>query len=724
MKTRSRTSSSVPLFVFCLVAGTATAGDRPHAAQGVRDPWTSDEVLAVKTVSDPQLSPDGRLVAYVVTELNEEGDDYQSDIWLVPTAGGEARALTSSPANDDSPLWSPDGKEIAFLSERPRPGQKKDDGDEGKRQVWVTRPDGGEPRPLTTSAGSVSRFEWSRDGRAIAYLAREAKSEERKKREKEKDDWWTPAEMYPWSRLWILDLASRRARQLTSEKHATGFSFSPDGQRLAVALQPTPLANDSFDSDLFLVPATGGRPEPLVVRPGRDASPVWSPDGRWIAFVTQDGKDREWYTNTFVGLVAPEGGTPRSLTARFDERIGGLAGSELTWTPDSRAVLFPAVQKTAQHLFRATLDGVVSPLTKGPEVNGELAIDATGTTLVFLRETGAQPREVWRMSLPAGTAQALTDSNPSAREKLAFQKELVTWKGADGWEMDGLLVYPAGYAAGKRAPLLLNVHGGPAGTHTNTFTAGARLYGWPLFAQKGWAVFFPNPRGSGGYGENFRAANVRDWGGKDYLDIMTGVDALVARGLADPDRLAVCGWSYGGFMTSTIVTKTDRFKAAVVGAGVTHMTSFTGTTDIPDFARSYFGSWPWEDPRVYTEHSALYGIGKVKTPTLVVHGDKDERVPTEQGFELYTALKKAGVPTELVVLPRQPHGPREPRLLKACQKWHLDWLGRYTLGGGSSPAPRRRRVRGRRRARLWRRSAAARAHTPTRALAPPRSPPR
>jgi dipeptidyl aminopeptidase/acylaminoacyl peptidase len=649
-----------------LAATTAAASEKP---------WTSDDILALKTVSEPQLSPDGRLVAYVVTGLTEEGDDTQSDVWLVPAAGGEARALTSSPANDDSPRWSPDGKELAFLSERPRPG--KTDGDEGKRQIWLTRPDGGEPRLLTRSAGSVSRFEWSRDGKTIAYLAREAKSEERKKKEKDKDDWWTPAEMYPWVRLWVMDVATREARQITKERHATGFSLSPDGQRLVVALQPTPLANDTYDSDLFLVPTGGGSPVPLVVRPGHDSSPAWSPDGKWIAFVTQDGKDREWYTNTYVGLVSPEGGPPRNLTARFDERIGGLRGSEIAWAPDSRAVLFPASQRTAQHLFRATLDGLVSPLTKGPEVNGDPSLDAKGTSLVFLREGSTEPREVWRMALPAGVPRPITDTNPGAREYASFNKELVTWKGADGWEMDGLLVYPQGYAPGQRVPLLLNVHGGPAGVHTNTYTPSSRLYPWALFAQKGWAIFLPNPRGSGGYGEKFRGANVRDWGVKDYQDLMAGVDMLIARGVADPDRLAVCGWSYGGFMTSIIVTKTDRFKAAAVGAGVTHLSSFTGTTDIPDFARSYFGAWPWEDPQVYTEHSALYGVGRIKTPTLVLHGDKDERVPSEQGFEFYTALVKAGVPTELVVLPRQPHGPREPRLLKAVQQWHLDWFGKY-----------------------------------------------
>jgi dipeptidyl aminopeptidase/acylaminoacyl peptidase len=247
------------------------------------------------------------------------------------------------------------------------------------------------------------------------------------------------------------------------------------------------------------------------------------------------------------------------------------------------------------------------------------------------------------------------------------------------------VIYPSSHGAGSRVPLLVNVHGGPAGTHSNTYSA-SRLYAWPLYAQAGYAVFFPNPRGSGAYGEKFRAANVRDWGGKDYEDIMTGVDALVERGLADGDRLAVCGWSYGGFMTSTIVTKTARFKAAVVGAGVTHLSSFTGTTDIPDFARSYFSSWPWEDPQKYLEHSALMHVGKVKTPTLVVHGDKDDRVPVSQGWEFYIGLKKAGVPTDLLILPRQPHGPREPKLLKACVKWHREWIDKYTLGTGTTAA--------------------------------------
>ena len=672
----------LPALAFVALAPAASnAGDRP---------WTSDDILSLKAVTDPNVSPDGRTVAYVVESLNADKDAYQTDVWLVPTAGGESRALAASTASDDTPRWSPDGRFVAFLSERPRPGVKEDD--EAKRQIWLIRPDGGEAVLLTSAPGSVSAFEWSADGKTIGFLAREPKSEARQKRDKEKDDAWTPADNYSWSRLWVIDVASRKALQLTSGPiHVSALSLSPDAKSVAYAAQPTPLIPDSFRSDLYVVPTAGGAATTLVAQKGHDGEPAWSPDGKWIAFVSQAGRDEEWYTNSFVCLVPATGGSPRNLTTALDEAIGGTS---LTWTRDGAAVLFPVTWRTSGRLYRATLDGQLTALTTGPELDNRPSIDAKGETLVFLREDSVTPREVWALSLGAAAAgkgararaaatpaaRRLTDTNPQAREFKSFPKEVVAWKGAEGRDMEGLLVYPAGYTKGRRVPLVLNVHGGPAGTHTNGFTAAARLWGWPLFAQAGYAVFFPNPRGSGGYGEAFRSANVRDWGVKDYEDLMKGIDALVERGIADADHLAVSGWSYGGFMTSTIVTKTDRFKAAFVGAAVTNLASFTGTTDIPEFSRSYFGSWPWEDPAAYVEHSALFHAGSVKTPSLIVHGDKDDRVPISQGFEFYEALKARGVPTDLLILPRQPHGPREPKLLRTCQEWFLRWTEKYTQG--------------------------------------------
>ncbi len=678
-RARATVAAAAPaalLALFVLLAGAP-------ALAGTKE-WTFDDTLALKSVSDPQLSPDGARVVYVVTELSADGSEYQSDLWLVSVAGGpaSARRLTSALASDDSPRWSPDGAWVAFLSERPRPRSKKDEKeDEAKKQVWLIRPDGGEATVLTDAPGSVSALEWSRDGKTIAFLAREPKSEERKKKEKEKDDAWTPSSAWVFGRLWAIDVESRKATQLTKgELHVTGFSLSPDGTRAVFSGQPTPELPASYRSDLYSVPLAGGEPAVLVARKGTDNRPAFSPDGKWVAFLSQDGRDEEWYTNSYACVVPAGGGTPRNLTRSFDERIGGIGGADVVWAPDSGSVLFSASWQTGAHVYRATLDGDVTPVTSGPGLFGDPSVAAKGTAIAFLHEEPEKPREVHVLAAPGGAPRVLTDTNPQARDFLTFPKQVVSWKGADGWEIEGLLLLPPGREAGQRLPLILNVHGGPAGTHSATFTPASRIYPWAVLLQKGWAVLLPNPRGSGGYGERFRSANVRDWAGKDYVDLMKGVDAMVELGIADPARLAVCGWSYGGFMTSNVVTKTDRFKAAVVGAGVTHMASFTGTTDIPEFARSYFGAWPWEDPAVHARASAVLSVGKVKTPTLVVHGDKDDRVPPTQGWELWNALRKAGVTTDLLVLPRQPHGPREPKLILATQKAHVDWFEKHVPG--------------------------------------------
>jgi dipeptidyl aminopeptidase/acylaminoacyl peptidase len=690
-----------PLLGGCAVAMFLALAPVLSAQAGTK-PWTLDELLALRQVTDPQICPDGRWVAYVVSELNSDKTEYQTDIWIAPTSAhagtpAEARRITTSPQVDESPRWSPDGRTLAFLSERPRPGITAEAAtEEAKRQLWMIRPDGGEAWMVSNAKGGVSSFEWSRDGKRIAYLSREPKTDARRKAEKEKDDAYTPSMMYAWNRLWIMDVASKKATQLTSgEFHVSAFSIAPDGERIVVAAQPTPLIPDRFKSDLYVVPTRGGKPAPLVTWKGADEQPVWSPDGRWIAFMSQAGKTTEWYVNNHVCIVPAAGGTPKNITSGYDQRVSTIGLGDLLWSPDGASVLFISGQRTANHIFRAFADGrPVEQLTTGDGFNASPSIDRLGDALVFLSEDGAHLRDIYRASMPGGAAERVTDVNPDAVAFLSFPKRVVSWKSTDGMPMEGLLIEPPGHRAGQRVPLLVNVHGGPAGVNANTCTVGSsRLYPLALFAQKGFAILLPNPRGSDGYGGAFRAANVRDWGGRDFDDIMTGVDALIAQSIADPNRLAVCGWSYGGFMTSTIVTKTGRFRAAVVGAGVVDLMSMAVTCDIPEFNRSYFQSWPWDDAQFYVDHSAMMHANHVTTPTMIVHGGADDRVPTSQGYEFYNALKRVGVPTELLLLPRQPHGPREPKLLRSCAQAHLDWIEKYTLGPDLRPAASRANAR-------------------------------
>jgi dipeptidyl aminopeptidase/acylaminoacyl peptidase len=255
--------------------------------------------------------------------------------------------------------------------------------------------------------------------------------------------------------------------------------------------------------------------------------------------------------------------------------------------------------------------------------------------------------------------------------------KLVKWKSTDGLEVEGLLTYPVGYKAGVKVPLILNIHGGPAGVFTETYLGRFGIYPLATFAARGYAVLRPNPRGSSGYGRKFRFLNLNDWGGKDYEDLMTGVDHVIAMGVADPERLAVMGWSYGGYMTSWIIGHTKRFKAAVVGAGVTNLWSFTGTADIPSFLPDYFSGQPWDNFEAYRKHSPMTYVKGATTPTLILHGDADLRVPLSQGYELYSALKQQGLKTQMVVYPRMPHGPREPKFILDIMERHLDWVERH-----------------------------------------------
>ncbi len=372
-------------------------------------------------------------------------------------------------------------------------------------------------------------------------------------------------------------------------------------------------------------------------------------------------------------LFSRPSGESHELPPTFDEQPDLLG-----WSADSTRVFFAEARGATRVVYAMPLDGPPTPVfepARGALVPGRL--NAAGSALGFALEAWNDPPEAYLLRIGERVPQRVSAANAAFARPPIGETKPITWKAADGLDIEGLLTYPVDYNPLKKYPLILVIHGGPAGVFQDTFLGRYGLYPYATFAARGYAVLRVNPRGSGGYGRTFRFANLNDWGGRDFLDLMAGVDHVISMGVADPDRLAVMGWSYGGFMTSWIVTHSRRFKAAVVGAGVTDLWSFTGTSDIHGFLPDYFGGEPWNNFDGYYNHSPMAFVKGVATPTLILHGEADVRVPTTQGYEFYNALKRQGVTAQMVVYPRTPHGPREPKFLLDIMRRHLDWVNRY-----------------------------------------------
>ncbi|MDP6779364.1 MAG: S9 family peptidase [Candidatus Latescibacteria bacterium] len=625
-----------------------------------------EDYLSVQGLGSPAISPDGDRVAYAVSTLDLEENRQRSAIYLADVAAGSSIKLTLGEKQDHIPRWSPDGERIAFVSNRAE-----------RPQIWIIRPDGGEAERLTDAKTGVERFEWSPDGSRIAYLAKDPPPEDEEEKKKRKDDARVVDRDLRTTHLWVIGLRERKARRLTrGRSHVIDLSWSPDGRRIAYAYGPSPSANDLWTSDIAIVPSTGGRRRVLVRRLGFDGAPRWSPDGRWIAFSSQGGMDDPLAPNR-LWLVSPRGGEPRELMPREQDFCGGH-----TWSPDGRFLYYGVGRGTSLQIHRiSAVSGRVRVLTSGGDVVSDFGLGASGTTAAWVAQSGRTPPQIHVASVPAMASNQVTDLNAHLGQHRFGRKEVVRWTSDDGTEVEGLLTKPVGYQRGKHYPLLVFVHGGPTGVFLNTYEpAPPGRYPLAVFAERGYAVLQPNPRGSLHYGESFKRANYRDWGGGDYRDIMAGVDALVARGIANPDRLGIMGWSYGGYLTAWTVSQTDRFRAASVGAGIVNLHSMYGTNDIPNYLLAFFGAYPWRDPEEYARHSAITFTDRIRTPVLIQHGEKDERVPFAQAQEFYRSLKDRRIPVEFVAYPRQGHGIGEPRLILDCLKRNLAWFDRWVLG--------------------------------------------
>jgi dipeptidyl aminopeptidase/acylaminoacyl peptidase len=648
-------------------------------------PVTLDDIVKYKGIDAVEISPDGRRAAFVVSEFDFDENVMRTNIYLADSSGKAANKLTNALKHDDTPRWSPDGRWLAFLSDREaRP--KKEGDDKPRKQVWVMSPEGGEAWQLTRGNFSVSTFEWAPDGKRIALIATDGPTDDEEKKRKNKDDAQLVDHDIKMGHIYLAIVPEGQSDVLyAGAGHVTGISWSPRGDEIAFAEQPTPKVPDGFHSAVRVITLASKQVRDLAADSQLSyTGPKWSPDGRHIAYEATSQTD--WWANSYIYLSPAAGGTAQRLSRDFDEEI-----RQLEWSDDSGSVYFVGAKGVDQYVLRVTLEGKVSVVDGRAGVSRQISI-AKGN-MAWLHETPTEPVDVYFGALQGklfkGTfklsPRKVTSMNPFVSDLALGRTEVAKWKNkTDGQELDGLLVTPLDFTPGKPYPLLLVIHGGPAGSFQMNFTLRRGAYPVQAFASQGYVVFMPNPRGSGGYGERFRKANIKDWGYSDYNDIQDGVDELVARGIADKDRLGVMGWSYGGFMTSWTITQTQRFKAASVGAGVTNLFSMYGTTDIPPFQESYFGARPWEDRELYAKHSAMSFVDKVTTPTLIQHGMEDRRVPISQGEELYTALRSRGVTVEMVKYPRSQHGLSEPKLIRDSMMRNLEWFDRYVMGNAAA----------------------------------------
>jgi dipeptidyl aminopeptidase/acylaminoacyl peptidase len=633
--------------------------------------WTPEFSMQFQTVAGVVPSADAGRVAWTQTRnvMDAEHSETLTHIFIADADGSHRLQLTRGDQSCTAPAWAPDGRYVYFRSAR-----------SGKMNVYRIGLSGGEAEMLTDFKGTLGTYEVSPDGKTVAFTGYEPPADDEKNK-KEKRDWRVvdsnPANMA----IYVIPAeanadSKRPARKLTDGKrHVDEIAWSPDSRAIAFTHMPTPGADDWTRADLAEVDIASGTVKPIAATNAAEAHPVYSPDGKYLAY-TKSSDPPRWATDDRIVLINRASGESRTLPATYDEQPNLLG-----FTANSSRLLFLEGRHTRTVVYAMPVDGPPEPVfepARGLVNPAGSHLNVSGTALGIAMESPDEPPEAYVMSLASAAAPRRISRANADLPKLALGKtEAIRWKSKDGLEVEGLLTYPANYEAGKKYPLILNIHGGPTGVFTESFIGRAGLYPLAVFAARGYAVLRPNPRGSGGYGRTFRFANYNDWGGKDYEDDQAGVDRVIEMGIADPDRLAVMGWSYGGFMTSWTITQTHRFKAAAIGAGVTDLWSFTGTADIPSFLPDYFGGEPWAQFDAFQKHSPITYVKNVTTPTLVLHGEADARVPTSQGYEYYHALKRQGVTAKMVVYPRQPHGPTEPKFILDIMQRHLDWMDKY-----------------------------------------------
>jgi dipeptidyl aminopeptidase/acylaminoacyl peptidase len=653
--------------VFTLAA-LAFGGVAALSAQNLpRAAPTVDQILSLKRAGSPAISPDGRQVAYTVRDTNWDDNAYETEIWLADAATGTTRQLTNAKKSSQSPAWSLDGAKLAFISDRT-----------DKRQIYVINPQGGEAEALTSLEDGVTAFSWSPDGKTIAYSAAESKPAAIKDRDKKYGEFEVVEQDHRMTHLFAIDVATRVTRTLTSGAFTVGsFSWSPDGRSIAFDHRINPELKNGGSADISIVTVADASIRKLVAQEGPDSNPVWSPDGSRIAFQTTMANPAFFYANSLIATIPVKGGTPAVLSTTFDEDP-----QIVDWKPNG--LFFTASARTFAYLYR--VDPETKAITKMPApdqtVNSGFSMSKDGQAIASLRSDAKSMAEVF-----VG-AKKLTDLNAQTASWATSALEVVSWKSQDGAAIEGVLHKPIDFDPAKKYPLLVVIHGGPTGvSRAVPFTS--TIYPIDVWVPRGVLVLEPNYRGSAGYGEKFRALNVRNLGVGDAWDVLSGVDSLIAKGIVDPARVGTMGWSQGGYISAFLATHdAARFKAISVGAGISDWMTYYVNTDITPFTRQYLKATPWDDPEIYAKTSPITYIKQAKTPTLIQHGATDQRVPLPNAFELYHGLQDNRVPTKLIVYQGfggVGPGPSKPKSNRATMDHNVEWFDQYMFGGAAKP---------------------------------------
>jgi dipeptidyl aminopeptidase/acylaminoacyl peptidase len=655
----------------------------PAAASGqpARRAITIDDLAKFKTVSDPQRSPDGKWVAYVVGSTDVEKDKRDSDLWMVSWDGTETVRLTSGPDSESAPRWSPDGRYLAFLASRGTEDEKK----KGS-QIWLLDRLGGEAQKLTEIDGGVSDYSWSPDSKKFVFT----KDDKDPADEPEKMEGWKRKTAPPividryhfkqdregylkrfYTHVYLFDIAAKKLEQVTTGQYNDASPvWSPDGTRIAfVSTRVGPDPDSHLNTDIYVVDAkAGAEPKPVTTSLAGDSGrPAWSPDGQWLAYLQGDDTKYNAYELNKLTIVPAAGGAAKILTAALDRPVSG----PLWWSPDGKTLTFSVSDDRIDYVGRTTTaGGAVERLTAGRQTVASVSMGPDGH-LTMLLGSAAQPPEVH--ALEGGKLRKLTKVNDEllAQLQLATTEDF-TSKSKDGTVVNGLIVKPASFAPGKKSPTLLIIHGGPNGQDEHAFD-----FDNQFLAAGGYVVLNINYRGSSSRGEAFQKAIFADWGNKEVMDLLGAVDQAVAAGIADPDRLGIGGWSYGGILTDYTIATDTRFKAAVSGAGSALQSSLYGLDQ-------YIVQWdvelgqPWKAQDLYLKLSyPFWHADRIKTPTLFMGGEKDFNVPIAGGEQMYQALRSLGIDTQLVIYPGQFHGLTTPSYQRDRLERYLAWFDRY-----------------------------------------------